>query len=212
MNGASQALARTFGENSKYIWAVGLLAAGQSATMSGTYAGQFVMEGFINLKIPMYQRVMITRAVAIVPSLCVSLISPEKLTRVDVGLNILQSIQLPFAIVPLIKFVGSEKIMGEFVVPKKQIMFAATFGTLLFSMNFVVIFTQYGEFLRNNPVLLVLVVATSVVYLTLIYIAIKEPVSQLKQQTKEEIENQEYDRVLVDDLNNSDEVFPSSSS
>lgn len=45
---ASNALAITFGEGAKYIWAIGLLAAGQSATMTGTYAGQFVMEGFLD--------------------------------------------------------------------------------------------------------------------------------------------------------------------
>lgn len=54
LNSASRALEKTFGENSKYIWAVGLLAAGQSSTMSGTYAGQFVMEGFLELKLPIY--------------------------------------------------------------------------------------------------------------------------------------------------------------
>jgi natural resistance-associated macrophage protein len=48
LNSASVVLAGTFGEASKYIWAIGLLAAGQSSTMTGTYAGQFVMEGFLN--------------------------------------------------------------------------------------------------------------------------------------------------------------------
>ena len=97
------------------------------------------MEGFLDLKLPIYQRVMITRSVAIVPALCVSMVSSSALTRLDIGLNILQSVQLPFAIVPLIKFVGNEKIMGSFVLPRKQILFASTFGLFLFSMNFVIL-------------------------------------------------------------------------
>jgi natural resistance-associated macrophage protein len=51
---AHDALADTFGDSAKYIWAVGLLAAGQSSTMTGTYAGQFVMEGFLEIKLPIW--------------------------------------------------------------------------------------------------------------------------------------------------------------
>jgi NRAMP (natural resistance-associated macrophage protein)-like metal ion transporter len=140
LNSASVVLASTFGEASKYIWAIGLLAAGQSSTMTGTYAGQFVMEGFLDFKLPIYQRVLVTRSIAIVPALLVSFVDPATLTgSLDTYLNILQSVQLPFALVPLIKFVGSEKIMGEFVLPKWQIYFASIFGVFLFSMNFVII-------------------------------------------------------------------------
>ena len=72
---ASDALNSTFGPSSKYIWAIGLLAAGQSSTMTGTYAGQFVMEGFLNFTLPVWQRVMITRSIAIVPAICVLFLS-----------------------------------------------------------------------------------------------------------------------------------------
>jgi len=51
---ASDALSETFGQSAKYIWGIGLLAAGQSSTMTGTYAGQFVMEGFLDFKLPIY--------------------------------------------------------------------------------------------------------------------------------------------------------------
>jgi len=135
------------------------------------------MEGFLELKLPVYQRVMITRSVAIVPALCVSLISEGALTRLDVGLNILQSVQLPFAIVPLIKFVGNEKIMGQFVMPKRQIIFATCFGFFLFSMNFVILFSEFGETLHENPLLLLGVIAASLIYLGFILVAIREPVS-----------------------------------
>ena len=55
-----------------YIWALGILAAGQSSTMTGTYAGQFAMEGFLNLQWPKWKRVLLTRSVAVVPTFLVA--------------------------------------------------------------------------------------------------------------------------------------------
>jgi NRAMP (natural resistance-associated macrophage protein)-like metal ion transporter len=55
-----------------YIWAVGILAAGQSSTMTGTYSGQFVMEGFLNLQWKRWKRVLLTRTIAILPTFCVA--------------------------------------------------------------------------------------------------------------------------------------------
>ena len=78
-----------FGNSSKYIWAIGLLAAGQSSTMTGTYAGQFVMEGFLDIKLPIYQRVLLTRAIAIIPALSVTILNEESVTNMDGWLNIL---------------------------------------------------------------------------------------------------------------------------
>jgi len=89
---ASSALAKTFGNASQYIWAVGLLAAGQSSTMTGTYAGQFVMEGFLDFKLPVWKRVLLTRAIAIVPALSVVFYNFDTLTNIDTLLNITQSI------------------------------------------------------------------------------------------------------------------------
>ena len=58
----------TFGIASMYIWSVGILAAGQSSTMTGTYVGQFAMEGFLNLHWKRWQRVLLTRTIAILPT------------------------------------------------------------------------------------------------------------------------------------------------
>lgn len=87
--GASKALEDTWGSAAKYIWAIGLLAAGQSSTMTGTYAGQFVMEGFLDFTLPIWQRVLITRSIAIIPSIIVTLLEKDSLTKMDSALNIL---------------------------------------------------------------------------------------------------------------------------
>ncbi|MCO5608493.1 hypothetical protein L7F22_062704 [Adiantum nelumboides] len=102
-----------------YIWAVGLLAAGQSSTMTGTYAGQFVMAGFLNMRVKKWVRAVITRSVAILPTVIIALIfdgSEERLDRLNEWLNILQSVQLPFALIPLLCIVSKEQVMGVFKV------------------------------------------------------------------------------------------------
>lgn len=113
---------------------------------------------------------------------------------------------------PLIKFVASEKIMGSFALPWQYIMFAATFGFLLFSMNFVILFSEFGETLKENPLILLGVIAASTIYLCFIVHAIREPVTELKKMTKEEMEDHEYERVEVEDLTPREEVIDSTSS
>nr|CAD7431350.1 unnamed protein product [Timema monikensis] len=104
-----------FGTAAMYIWAVGILAAGQSSTMTGTYSGQFVMEGFLNLQWSRWKRVLFTRTIAITPTFFIAYYSEiEKLTGMNDILNAVMSLQLPFALIPTIAFTSSPQIMGEF--------------------------------------------------------------------------------------------------
>lgn len=105
----------TFGVAALYIWAIGILAAGQSSTMTGTYAGQFAMEGFLNLEWARWKRVFLTRSIAIVPTFCLAYFNDiEELTGMNDTLNAIMSLQLPFAVIPTIAFTSSIVIMGEF--------------------------------------------------------------------------------------------------
>lgn len=137
---ASEALHDLLGTKCKYVWAVGLLAAGQSSTMTGTYAGQFVMEGFLDIKLPIWQRVVVTRSVAIVPAIIVTFMNDDNLIKFDYLLNVTMSVLLPFALTPLCKFVSSPELMGEFAVSSTTLFFLATFGFGLFLMNFMLLF------------------------------------------------------------------------
>uniref|UniRef100_A0AAX7VTD4 Solute carrier family 11 member 2 n=1 Tax=Astatotilapia calliptera TaxID=8154 RepID=A0AAX7VTD4_ASTCA len=84
-----------FGPAALYIWAVGILAAGQSSTMTGTYSGQFVMEGFLNLRWSRFARVLLTRTLAIMPTLLVAIFQDvQHLTGMNDFLNVLQSMQV----------------------------------------------------------------------------------------------------------------------
>ncbi|KAF1869022.1 hypothetical protein Lal_00048302 [Lupinus albus] len=100
-----------------YIWGIGLLAAGQSSTITGTYAGQFITEGFLNLNIKKWLRALITRSCAIVPTMIVAIVfntSEGSLDTLNEWLNVLQAIQIPFALIPLLTLVSKEKVMGTF--------------------------------------------------------------------------------------------------
>lgn len=104
-----------FGMAALYIWAVGIFAAGQSSTMTGTYAGQFAMEGFLNLQWARWKRVLVTRTIAIVPTFLVAYYNNiDTLTGMNDMLNAIMALQLPFAVIPTIAFSSSVAIMGEF--------------------------------------------------------------------------------------------------
>lgn len=105
-----------FGMAALYIWAIGILAAGQSSTMTGTYSGQFVMEGFLNLQWARWKRVLFTRTIAIVPTFFVAFFSHiSDMTMLNDYLNVVMSLQLPFAAIPTVAFTSSVAIMGDFV-------------------------------------------------------------------------------------------------
>lgn len=104
-----------FGIACMYIWAVGVLAAGQSSTMTGTYSGQFVMEGFLNLKWSRWMRVLVTRSIAIMPTILIASFSGiDDLTTMNDTLNAVMSLQLPFALIPTLTFTSSVALMGDF--------------------------------------------------------------------------------------------------
>ncbi|XP_054722780.1 natural resistance-associated macrophage protein 2-like [Uloborus diversus] len=104
-----------YGSAPLYIWAIGILAAGQSSTMTGTYSGQFVMEGFLNLKWSRWKRVLLTRTIAIFPTLFIAVYKDiDDLSGMNDLLNALMSLQLPFALLPTLIFTSSKSVMGDF--------------------------------------------------------------------------------------------------
>ncbi|XP_038611332.1 natural resistance-associated macrophage protein 1 [Tachyglossus aculeatus] len=104
-----------FGPAALYIWAVGILAAGHSSTMTGTYAGQFVMEGFVQLGWSRFSRVLATRSCALLPTILVALFRDVgDLTGLNDLLNVLQSLLLPFALLPIFTFTSLPSLMNEF--------------------------------------------------------------------------------------------------
>ena len=98
------------------LFAIALLASGQNSSITGTLAGQVVMEGFVHIKVQPWLRRMITRSIAIVPTIIVVWFTGERGTEKLLLLSqVILSLQLSFAVVPLVIFTGNRKVMGEFV-------------------------------------------------------------------------------------------------
>lgn len=98
------------------LFAIALLASGQNSSITGTLAGQVVMEGFVQIKLPQWKRRMITRSLAILPTiLVVALMGEQGTEKLLIFSQVILSLQLSFAVVPLVLFTGSRKQMGEFV-------------------------------------------------------------------------------------------------
>ncbi len=149
---AHQLLAPLLGtEIAPVLFAIALIAAGQSSTVTGTLAGQIVMEGYLRLKLNPILRRLITRMVAIIPATIVILIYGEN--RVD-GLlifsQVILSMQLGFAIIPLIHFVSDKKTMGEFAI-KPIVKFAAwTITVVLVYLNIQLFYAEVTTYFNET--------------------------------------------------------------
>ncbi|XP_054979158.1 natural resistance-associated macrophage protein 1 [Sorex araneus] len=155
-----------FGPAALYIWAVGLLAAGQSSTMTGTYAGQFVMEGFLRLRWSRFGRLLLTRSCAILPTVLVAVFRDlQDLSGLNDLLNVLQSLLLPFAVLPILTFTSMPALMQEFAssLLSKAVTFATVVLICAINCYFVAVFLQSIP----HPAYLGLVAALAAAYLGL---------------------------------------------
>ncbi|XP_073137271.1 metal transporter Nramp1-like [Henckelia pumila] len=113
LNEASFLLRNVLGNWSSKLFAIALLASGQSSTITGTYAGQYVMQGFLDLRLKPWIRNFLTRCLAIVPSLVVAIIGgSEGAGNLIIIASMILSFELPFALIPLLKFTSSKTKMG----------------------------------------------------------------------------------------------------
>lgn len=118
------------------LFAVALLASGQNSTMTGTLAGQVIMEGFINLRIKPWIRRIITRLMAIVPAvIVVAVYGSSGLTNLLILSQVILSVQLSFAVFPLVMFTGSKKVMGSFANSKKLAVVAWAVALVIAGLN-----------------------------------------------------------------------------
>lgn len=133
------------------LFAVALLASGQNATLTGTLAGQIVMEGFLNIRMAPWLRRMITRLIAIVPAIAViGYFGESKTGDLLVGSQVILSMQLGFAIVPLLLFTGSKAKMGAFVNPLWIKLLGWASAILIIGLNVKYLFDLFApKFLKD---------------------------------------------------------------
>jgi len=154
-----------FGPAAMYIWAIGVLAAGQASTMTGTYAGQFAMEGFLNLQWKKWQRVLVTRTIAILPTFLIAFYENiQNLSGMNDLLNCLMSLMLPFAIIPLITFTSNKGIMGDFTNGIISKIFAICLSTLVIAVNIYFVLDYVNGLGITNAFFIMFLVAIGLIY------------------------------------------------
>src|SRR5690606_11318726 len=133
------------------LFAIALIAAGQSSTITGTLAGQIVMEGYLKIRISPILRRVITRLLAIVPALIVIIITDEsEVGALLIFSQVVLSMQLAFAVIPLIHFVSDKHKMGKFVIKKTIIYVAWGIATLIAVLNFKLVYDEVTTWIENS--------------------------------------------------------------
>ncbi|KAJ2698772.1 hypothetical protein FB645_005528 [Coemansia sp. IMI 203386] len=133
---AAGLLEAAFGKVGPLLWAIGLLSSGQSSTATGTMAGQYLMEGMMRLRVSHWLRMLISRSISLVPTMLVGTLAASYLDQFDEWLNVLQSLALPFALVPTLKLAQSQAVMSsDFAISRNWRLFGWTAAAAIIALN-----------------------------------------------------------------------------
>ncbi|KAJ8762822.1 hypothetical protein K2173_022951 [Erythroxylum novogranatense] len=151
LDSASFLLRNVLGRSSSILYAIALLASGQSSTITGTYAGQFIMQGFLDLRMKKWTRNLMTRSIAITPSLIVSVIGGSSgAGRLIIIASMILSFEIPFALIPLLKFSSSSSKMGPYKNSIFIVVIAWILGLLIIGINVYYLSTGFVQWLLHN--------------------------------------------------------------
>jgi manganese transport protein len=168
------------------LFAIALIAAGQSSTVTGTLAGQIVMEGYLRLRINPWVRRLLTRLLAIVPAIIVIYIFGEnEVDNLLILSQVILSMQLGFAIIPLIHFVSDKQTMGAFTI-KPIVQFAAwLIAAILIYLNIRMVGNEAAQFFNSSDSLVWkgVIIVGSIGFLILLLYTILYPLRKRKQKT-----------------------------
>jgi len=149
---AYKLLEHIFGSTAPILFAIALIASGQSSTITGTLAGQIIMEGHINLRIEPWLRRLLTRVLAIVPAVFTILYSGETgLGNLIVLSQVVLSLQLGFAVIPLIHFVSDKNKMGNFAIGWRTKVLAWGCAVIIVGLNAQLVVEQLQDWAKGSP-------------------------------------------------------------
>ncbi len=161
------------------LFAVALIASGQSSTLTGTLTGQIIMEGYLNLRITPWLRRLITRLLAVIPAFITIVVAGEKMVgNLLILSQVILSLQLGFVVVPLIHWVSSSKIMGEFAIklPARIVSWLSILLIIGLNLKMVVELTADWISCSSDPLLIyILVIPLMVAVFILLIYSIVEP-------------------------------------
>ncbi|MCW3109851.1 MAG: manganese transport protein MntH, partial [Segetibacter sp.] len=170
---AHRMLAPLLGNNiAPALFAIALIAAGQSSTITGTLAGQIVMEGYLNLRInPMIRR-LITRMLAIIPAFfCILFFGEARIDKLLILSQVVLSVQLGFAVIPLIHFVSDKKTMGDFVIKWPIKLLAWLIAVVLVYLNVRMVMNEINTaFTTHLNIFWLILIIVSVVFFIVLFI------------------------------------------
>jgi manganese transport protein len=171
------------------LFAIALIAAGQSSTLTGTLSGQIVMEGYLNLRIQPWLRRLITRMIAIVPAFITIYILGEGATgELLIFSQVILSLQLGFAIIPLIHFTSDKKQMGEFATKKWLRITAWLIAIIIVTLNVKLVIDTLHEWIANaeNPLLYyLLIIPIALLFgFILLYITFMPYIKKMKEKNR----------------------------
>ena len=167
------------------LFAVALIAAGQSSTITGTLAGQIVMEGYLRLRINPWIRRLLTRLLAIIPAIIViSIFGEDEVDSLLVLSQVILSMQLGFAVIPLIHFVSDKKTMGVYVIKPIVQVFAWLIASVLVFLNIKMVINEATAFFSTSDSLIwkVVIILGGLAFLVLLVFAIVYPLTQRKKK------------------------------
>src|SRR6185295_1104969 len=167
------------------LFAVALIAAGQSSTITGTLAGQIVMEGYLHLRINPWIRRLMTRLIAIIPAVLVILINGEKnIDSLLILSQVILSLQLGFAVIPLILFVSDKKTMGAFVIKPLTKILAWLITSILVYLNLKMVTGQASEYFASshNTFWKILIITGGLLFVALLIISVLYPLMGKKRR------------------------------
>ena len=168
------------------LFAVALIASGQSSTITGTLAGQIVMEGYLKLRINPWVRRLMTRLIAIIPAVIVILINGENnIDSLLILSQVILSLQLGFAIIPLIHFTSDKKKMGKFAIKPLTIILASLITVILVSLNIKMVIEQAKSVFvpGGSMVWQVVIIISSLFFISLLLMTLFYPLLRKKKET-----------------------------
>ncbi len=176
------------------LFAVALIAAGQSSTITGTLAGQIVMEGYLRLRISPIIRRLITRLIAVVPAAIIILIYGE--SEVDALLifsQVILSLQLGFAVIPLIHFVSDKTTMGKFAIKPLAKIAAWLITIVLLYLNLRMIFEQASSYFDDpgNFLAKFLIIASAIFFVVLLGYTVVYPLGKIRHAAQRALLHQQ---------------------
>ncbi|XP_008670085.1 metal transporter Nramp1 isoform X2 [Zea mays] len=181
LDSSSFLLRNVLGNSSAVVYGVALLACGISSSITGTYAGQYIMQGFLDIKMRQWLRNLMTRSIAIIPSLIVAIIGGSSgAGRLVIIASMILSFELPFALIPLLKFSSSSSTMGQHKNSIFIIGFSWILGFVIIGINIYFLSSKFVGWILHNSLQiyaniligivvfpLMLIYVCAVIYLTL---------------------------------------------